>query len=66
LRYDAVDKTLYIDPRTGDFTSFLSTEKGFGTVSLKGNVPRLKLYHGAIEVAKVLLKGEEVKLKMEG
>ena len=35
VRYDAVDKTLYIDSKIGDFTSFLSTETGFGTVTLK-------------------------------
>ena len=36
IRYDAVDKILYIDSRIGDdFTSFLSTETGFGNVGLK-------------------------------
>ncbi len=35
VRYDAVDKTLFIDSKIGDFTSFLSTETGFGTVTLK-------------------------------
>ncbi|MGZ5134433.1 MAG: GH116 family glycosyl hydrolase, partial [Flavitalea sp.] len=31
LRFDAIDKTLYIDSKIGDFTAFLSTETGFGT-----------------------------------
>ena len=36
IQYDAVDSTLYIDSRIGDdFTSFLSTETGFGNVGLK-------------------------------
>ena len=35
VRYDAVDKTLYIDSKIGDFTSFISTATGFGNVSLK-------------------------------
>jgi hypothetical protein len=29
VRFDAVTKTLYIDSRVGDFTSFLGTETGF-------------------------------------
>lgn len=33
LRYDAVDKTLHIDSKIGDFTCFLSTATGFGTVT---------------------------------
>lgn len=32
VRYDAVEKTLYLRSRIGDFRSFLSTATGFGTV----------------------------------
>ena len=32
VRYDAVDHTLFIDSKIGDFTSFLSTDTGFGNV----------------------------------
>ena len=39
VRYDAVDKTLYIDSKVGDFTSFLSTETGFGKIGLKNSEP---------------------------
>jgi hypothetical protein len=39
----------------GDFTSFLSTETGFGTVSLKGNQPSVKVFYGNIVVEKVIL-----------
>ncbi|MEP7320995.1 MAG: GH116 family glycosyl hydrolase [Saprospiraceae bacterium] len=64
VRYDAVDKTLYIDSKIGDFTSFLSTAKGFGTVSLKQGVPTLKWVYGKLEVNKTLISGKETPLKM--
>ncbi len=60
MRYDAVDKTLYIDSRVGDFTSFLSTESGFGTVSLKGNHAAVKAVYGDIRVNKTIINGKEV------
>ena len=53
MRYDAVDKTLYIDSKIGDFTSFLSTEKGFGSVSLKNGTPSLDVLYGEIEVNRI-------------
>ena len=53
VRYDAVDKTLHIDSKIGDFTSFLSTEKGFGTVSLKNGTPYLNVLYGRIEVNRI-------------
>lgn len=62
VRYDAVEKTLYIDSRVGDFTSFLSTETGFGTVSLKGQQPSMKIAHGNVPVEKVMVSGKEVHL----
>ena len=53
VRYDAVDKTLHIDSKIGDFTSFLSTEKGFGTISLKNGTPSLNVLYGKIEVNRI-------------
>lgn len=53
VRFDAVDNTLYVDSRMGDFTSFLSTEKGFGTVSFKGGEVSLQVAYGTIPVKKV-------------
>lgn len=39
VRYDAVDKTLYINSKIGDFISFISTESGFGNIELRsGNL----------------------------
>ncbi|MFH7813454.1 hypothetical protein ACH0C8_16225, partial [Acetobacter lovaniensis] len=54
VRYDAVDKTLYIDSKLGDFVSFLSTEKGFGTVTLKSGKASVKAVYGTIEVANIV------------
>ncbi|MCX6224101.1 MAG: GH116 family glycosyl hydrolase [Bacteroidia bacterium] len=57
VRYDAVDRLLYIDSRIGDFTSFLSTETGFGTVGLKNGIPFLKVVYGSIDALKVIVSG---------
>ncbi|AHM63034.1 hypothetical protein D770_23945 [Flammeovirgaceae bacterium 311] len=62
LRFDAVDQTLYIDSKVGDFTSFISTEKGFGTVSLKGGKPALHIAYGTIPVKKVMVSGKKAQL----
>src|SRR5260221_13869161 len=58
VRYDAVEKTLYIDSKVGDFTSFISTDKGFGTVMLKGGKPSMNVVYGSIQVEKVLVSGK--------
>jgi hypothetical protein len=62
LRYDAVDATLYVDSKIGDFTSFLSTATGFGTVSLKAGKPALNIVYGKIPINKILVSGKEVKV----
>lgn len=62
VKYDAVDKTLYIDSKIGDFTSFLSTEKGFGNVGLRDGKPFLKVVYGKIEPEKVVVSGKEMRL----
>ncbi len=64
LRYDAVDKTLYIDSKIGNFTSFLSTATGFGTVTLKASRPTLRVVHGTIPVNQVIISGKVVNLTM--
>jgi len=61
VRYDAVDKTLYIDSKIGDFTSFLSTATGFGTVTFKGGKPTLNVVYGNIDVAKTIVSGKIAK-----
>lgn len=60
LRYDAVDKTLYVDSRIGDFVSFLSTEKGFGTVTFKAGKASLNVVYGAIQVNKTIIAAKQV------
>jgi uncharacterized protein (DUF608 family) len=58
IRYDAVDKTLYVDSRVGDFTCFVSTETGFGTITLKGKQVSLSLALGEIKIDKVFISGK--------
>lgn len=62
VRFDAVDKTLHIDSKVGDFNSFISTATGFGTVQLKNGKPSLKVYYGSIPVSKTLVSGKGMKL----
>ncbi len=59
VRYDAVDRILYVDSRIGDFTSFLSTETGFGNVGLKDGKPFLEVVEGSIDALKVMVSGIE-------
>lgn len=58
VRYDAIEKTLYIDSKIGDFTSFLSTETGFGTVTFKAGKPLVKISYGKLTVEKVNIAGK--------
>ncbi len=60
VRYDAVDKTLYVDSKVGDFASFLSTETGFGTVSLKAGKPFVNVAYGYINIDKINLSGKSI------
>lgn len=51
IRYDAVDKTLHIAPQVkGDFTSFISTDTGFGIAGVRGGKPFLEVKYGSIAV----------------
>ncbi|MEP7317802.1 MAG: GH116 family glycosyl hydrolase, partial [Panacibacter sp.] len=60
VRYDAVDKTLNVDSKVGDFTSFLSTETGFGTVSFKAGKADLKTVYGVIDVKKIIIGSKQI------
>ncbi|MGN7720419.1 GH116 family glycosyl hydrolase [Chitinophaga sp. 22620] len=62
VRYDAVDGTLFIDSKVGDFTSFISTDKGFGTVSLRNGKPSLQVAYGAIPVKQAVVAGKTMQL----
>jgi hypothetical protein len=58
IRYDAVDKTLYIDSQIGDFKCFISTGTGFGTVEYKAGKPILNVVYGTIEIKKYNIGGK--------
>jgi uncharacterized protein (DUF608 family) len=63
VRYDAVDKTLYIDSRVGEnFRSFLSTASGFGTVGLENGKPFVDMKAGWLDVEHVYISGKETEL----
>jgi uncharacterized protein (DUF608 family) len=63
VRYDAVEKTLYIDSQVGDdFRSFLSTATGFGTVGLKNGKPFVEVKRGDIDIDRVIVSGQETEL----
>jgi hypothetical protein len=55
VRYDAVDQKLYVDSKVGGFTSFLSTEYGFGTVTFKNGETELDVVYGEIPVKEVVV-----------
>lgn len=63
VRYDAIEKKLYVDSKVGDFTSFLSTESGFGTVSLKAGKVSVNMVHGKLDVDTVVIAGKASKYK---
>ena len=61
IRFDAVDGNLYIDSRIGDnFTSFLSTNTGFGNAGLKNGKPFIDVKQGVINVKRCFVSGKEV------
>jgi len=60
VRYDRLEKTLYIDSRIGNnFKSFLSTETGFGLVGLDQDKPFLKMYEGDFDIQKCIVSDRE-------
>ncbi|MCJ7446259.1 MAG: non-lysosomal glucosylceramidase [Bacteroidales bacterium] len=56
VRYDALDQTMYIDSRIGDFTSFISTGTGFGNVVLENGKPFLNVVFGEIVVNNYVIR----------
>jgi uncharacterized protein (DUF608 family) len=55
VRYDAVEKCLYVDSKVGDFTTFLSTATGFGDVIFKKGKVHLDVAYGQIPIAKTVV-----------
>jgi hypothetical protein len=62
-RYDAVDQVMYIDSHVGDFTSFLSTETGFGNVGLKNGKPFYNSVYGELNIKKFIVSGKAMNSK---
>ena len=66
-RYDAVERTLYVDPpsvrtsaRTSDFRAFICTATGYGTVGIKKGRPFLEVACGQIPVDRTVFRGKIV------
>lgn len=63
-RYDAVNKTLFIDSKVGDnFKTFLSTNTGFGTVELLNGEPVISVVYGKIDVESCVVSGNQAKFE---
>ncbi len=59
VRYDAIEKTMYIDSKIGDnFRCFISTETGWGTVGLKNGKPFFEKKMGAIDIQRFNVSGK--------
>ena len=58
VRYDAVDHTLYVDSKIGDFKTFLSTETGFGNVELKNGKVTVNMVYGNPDIKKVVVSDQ--------
>ena len=56
VRYDAVEQKLFINSKVGDFTSFLSTESGFGNVHFTKGKGTLKVAYGSIPVKEIVIE----------
>jgi hypothetical protein len=59
VRYDAVSKTLFVHSQVGNFKTFLSTETGFGTVTLQDGKVKLDVVQGNIPAQRVNVSGKE-------
>jgi uncharacterized protein (DUF608 family) len=55
VRYDAVTQELYINSGKADFTTFISTETGFGNAGFRNGKPFMKSVYGDITVKKIII-----------
>ncbi len=55
VRYDAIEQVMYIDSRVGDFTSFISTNSGFGNIGLKNGKPFYKNVFGEVVIKNFII-----------
>jgi hypothetical protein len=56
VRYDAIDRKLYIKSMVGDFTSFISTATGFGTVVYNAGKVKVNVAHGKIDIVETVIE----------
>jgi len=57
LRYDAIEKKLYLKPQIkGDFKVFFSTDSGWGIAGIKNKKPFVKILYGSVEVEKIIIE----------
>ena len=55
IRYDAIERTLYVEPRIeGDFSAFFSTATGYGTAGVRNGKPFFEVKHGTTVVARTV------------
>lgn len=66
LQYDSVDQHLKIDSQIGDFVCFLSTATGFGTVTLRKDVPTVKVVYGQIPIKSFTVNGRSIENQKKG
>lgn len=59
VRYDAVDRTLYVDSQIGDFKSFISTATGFGNVERKNGKVTIDIVSGSLDVETIVDNTQE-------
>ena len=60
IRYDALERTLYVEPSIdGDFRAFLATATGYGTVGVKDGEPFIEVRHGVIELDRTVYRPYE-------
>ena len=53
-RYDAVERTLYVQPRIpGDFRAFICTATGWGTLRVAGGKVAVDVAYGAIDLDRI-------------
>ncbi|MFC1452334.1 GH116 family glycosyl hydrolase, partial [Verrucomicrobiota bacterium] len=54
IRYDAVDRVLYVEPKiAGDFRSFLCTATGYGTAGVRDGSPFFDARHGTVAIDRI-------------
>jgi uncharacterized protein (DUF608 family) len=57
VRYDAVERILYLQPNlSGDFRAFLCTATGFGTVGIRDGEPFVEIKSGRIPYERIIFE----------